>query len=193
MAVGCTYKYLNGGPGSPAFLYVRKDLQDKMINPVSSWFAHKKPFDFDLGFTPSPGINKFAVGTPPVISMAAIEPGLDLILEAGIDNLRRKSLVQSRFLIDMIKEFLLPLGFEMGSPYDDETRGSHLSVRHKDGYRIYRALTEPRNGAITVIPDFRPPDNIRLGIAPLYNCFMDLFYTVERLREIALNEEFKDF
>jgi kynureninase len=160
---------------------------------VSSWFAHKDPFEFNIDFESARGIDKYAVGTPPVISMAAIEPGLDLILEAGIDNLRRKSLVQSRFLIDLIRAYLVPLGFKLASPADDESRGSHVSLRHKDAYRINRALIEPGNDSIAVIPDFRPPDNIRLGIAPLYNSFMDLFYTVERIKEIIETGEFKEF
>jgi len=193
MAVGCTYKYLNGGPGSPAFLYIRKDLQEKMINPVSGWFAHEKPFDFNHDFKQADDIRKFGIGTPSILSMAAIEPGLDIIIDAGVDNLRRKSLVQSRFLIEMIREHLLPLGFELASPIDDESRGSHISVRHKEGYRINRAMIEPVNGAVPVIPDFRPPDNIRLGIAPLYNSFMDLFYSVERMKQIVEDGEFNDF
>ena len=125
--------------------------------------------------------------------MAAIEPGLNLILEAGIDNLRRKSLVQSRFLIDLIREYLVPLGFRLASPIDDESRGSHVSLRHNDAYRINRALIDPDNDSLAVIPDFRPPDNIRIGIAPLYNSFMDLYYTVERIKQIIETGEFEEF
>jgi len=193
MAVGCTYKYLNGGPGAPAFLYVRKDLQKKLINPVWAWFGHEKPFDFDMNFRADPGIQKFACGTPSVLSLAAIEPGLDLIIEAGIDNLREKSLDQSRFLIEMIKKELMPLGFRFGSPLDNEKRGSHVSIQHPEGYRINRAMIEPENDAIPIIPDFRPPENIRLGIAPLYNSYMDLYYTVERIKEIVETGEFERF
>ncbi len=193
MAVGCTYKYLNGGPGAPAFLYVRKDLQEKLVNPIWSWFAHEKPFDFDLKFQANPGIQKFAVGTPPVLSIAAIEPGLDIILEAGIDRLRAKSLEQSRFLIEMVKEVLLPLGFRFASPLDEEKRGSHVSIQHPDSFRINRAMIEPIGDAVPIIPDFRPPDNIRIGIAPLYNSFMELYYTVERISAIVETKEFEKF
>lgn len=193
MAVGCTYKYLNGGPGAPAFLYVRKDLQEKLVNPIWSWFAHEKPFDFDLKFQADKGIQKFGIGTPPVLSLAAIEPGLDIILEAGIDNLRKKSLDQSRFLLEMIKEELLPLGFRFSSPLDDEKRGSHVSVQHLEGYRITRSMIEPFDDAVPIIPDFRPPNNIRIGIAPLYNSFMDLYYTVERIKGIVETKEFERF
>ncbi len=193
MAVGCTYKYLNGGPGAPAFLYVRKDLQEQLTNPIWSWFAHERPFDFDQKFQADPGIQKFAIGTPPVLSTAAIEPGLDIILEAGIDRLRAKSLEQSRFLIEMLRDVLLPLGFRFASPLDDEKRGSHVSIHHPDAYRINRAMIEPQSAAIPIIPDFRPPNNIRIGIAPLYNSFMELYYTVERIKTIVETKEFEAF
>lgn len=193
MAVGCTYKYLNGGPGAPAFLYVRKDLQEKLVNPIWAWFAHEKPFDFDLNFSADPGIQKFAIGTPAVLSLSAIEPGCDLILQAGMDRLRKKSLKQSRFLINMIKELLSPLGFRLATPLDNDLRGSHVTVQHPDGYRINRAMIEPEPDVMPVIPDFRPPNNIRLGIAPLYNSFMDLYYTVERIKQIVETREYERF
>lgn len=193
MAVGCTYKYLNGGPGAPAFLYVRKELQEELQNPVSSWFSHDKPFDFDSKFVPAEGIKKFAVSTPSVISLAAIEPGLDLIIEAGIDNLRSKSQRQGAYLMDMVNELLVPRGFSPASPAKAEQRGSHVSLRHPDGYRINRAMIDPEGDALPIIPDFRPPDNIRLGIAPLYNSFMDLYYAVERIIEIVENREHERF
>ena len=193
MAVGCTYKYLNGGPGSPAFLYVRKDLQQKLSNPVWAWFSHQRPFDFDPLYKAEKGIRRFATSTPSILSLSAVEPGLDLILEAGMENLRQKSLMQSRFLIDMIKEWLLPLGFTLASPEPDQQRGSHISVRHPEGYRINRAMIEPNDGSVAIIPDFRPPDNIRLGIAPLYNTFMELCNCVERMHTIVKEEKYKAY
>jgi len=183
MAVGCTYKFLNGGPGAPAFLYVRKDLQKKLVNPIHSWFSHENPFDFDLQYKQAAGIEKFAVSTPPVIALSAMEPALDIILEAGTDNIRQKSVKQSQFLFEMIEKELAPLGFELASPSNINYRGSHVSIRHKDAMKINRAMLEPENGGSAIIADFRPPDIIRIGIAPLYNSFMDLYECVKRIRE----------
>ena len=193
MAVGCTYKYLNGGPGAPAFLYVRKDLQEKLQNPVWAWFSHQKPFDFDLNYEAKNNVQRFATGTPSILSLAATEPGIDLINEAGIENLREKSKLQSSFLVALIQEFLLPIGFSIASPLDVNQRGSHISIQHSEGYRINRAMIEPIKGAKSIIPDFRPPNNIRLGIAPLYNTFSELYQTVIRIKQIVEDQEFERF
>jgi kynureninase len=193
MAIGCTYKYLNGGPGSPAFLYVRRDLQDKLINPIWGWFSHKKPFDFGADFTPNDGIQRFAVGTPSVLSLAATQAGLAITNEAGMPNLRQKSITQSSFLIELIQQYLIPLGFTIASPLEVEKRGSHISIQHPEGYRINRAMIEPKDGSPSIIPDFRPPNNIRLGIAPLYNTFEELYHSVIRIKKIVETEEYKTF
>ncbi len=193
LAVGCTYKYLNGGPGSPAFLYVRKDLQKELVPPMWGWFAAKAPFDFDLSFTPAADISRFRVGTLPVISMLALEPALDLLLNAGIDRLRAKSVLQTGYLIALAEQWLLPLGFSLGSPRQAELRGSHVSLRHPEGYRICRALIESPPPAVRAIPDFRAPDNIRLGIAPIYTSFVDIHRAMERLRVIVAGRIYEQF
>lgn len=193
MAVGCTYKYLNGGPGAPAFLYIRKDLQQKLANPIWAWFSHSKPFAFDPVYHQGQGIQRFATSTPSILSLAAIEPGLDLILEAGMENLRKKSINQGRFLLGMIKKFLVPIGFSIASPLEENTRGSHISIRHPEGYRINRAMIEPDDNSVSIIPDFRPPDNIRLGIAPLYNSYADLYTCVERMHKIVVTGKYKKY
>lgn len=194
MAVGCTYKYLNGGPGAPAFLYVRKDLQEKLSNPIWSWFAHKNPFDFDLNFAESPGIQKFAVSTPSVLSLGAIAPGLDILIEAGIENLEKKSKKQSAFLITLIQEYLIPLGFKIVSPLEETERGSHISIEHSESYRINRAMITPANkNTKVVIPDFRPPNFIRIGIAPLYSSYVDLYEAILRISEITTTKEYEQF
>ena len=185
LAVGCTYKYLNGGPGSPAFLYVRKDLQQELVPPMWGWFAAKDPFEFDLSFTPAADISRFRVGTLPMISVLALEPALDLLHEAGVDRLRAKSLRQTEYLITLAEQWLLPLGFSLGSPRRAELRGSHVSLRHPEGYRICRALIESPPPAVRAIPDFRTPDNIRLGIAPIYTTFTDIHRALERMRVIV--------
>ena len=190
LAVGCTYKYLNGGPGSPAFLYVRKDLQKKLFPPIWGWFAEKSPFAFNLSFTPADTISRYQISTPHILSMAGIEPALDILLEAGIDQLRAKSIRQTEYLIYLASEHLLPLGYKLGSPLEADRRGSHVSLRHPEAYRICRALIAPRpeDTALRVIPDFRAPDNIRLGIAPLYTSYRDIYRALNRLK-IILEEE----
>lgn len=185
LAVGCTYKYLNGGPGSPAFLYVRKNLQDKLSSPIWGWFGEKNPFDFELKYRPGEGIKRFLTGTPPILSLSAIEPTLDMMNKIGMYRIRKKSVSQSDFLLRLAEKFLYPLGFQSGSPMDPEKRGSHLSLRHPEAYRICKALIDPGMGETVVIPDFRDPDNIRLGITPLYTTYTELFMAVREIRNIA--------
>jgi kynureninase len=181
LAVGCTYKYLNGGPGSPAFLYVRTELQEQLHQPIWGWFAQNSPFAFDLDFSPAPGMAHFMVSSPPILSALAMEASLDVLLQAGIQRIRRKSISQTKYLIDLFDVELAPLGFTLGTPRDPNIRGSHVSIRHPQGYRINRALIEEMD----LIPDFREPDNIRLGIAPLYISFEDIHQGVERIRRVV--------
>ena len=180
-AVGCTYKYLNGGPGSPAFLYVKKALQNKLENPISGWFGQQNQFEFGMDFTPDDSIKRFLTGTPPILSLAAIENGVDLILKAGIERLREKSVRQSEYFIELFDIILSPLGFRLNSPRKSSQRGSHISLGHDEGYQINQALIEKMN----IIPDFRAPDNIRFGIAPLYTSFVDIYTTIQRLDQIV--------
>jgi len=181
LAVGCTYKYLNGGPGAPAFLYVRRDLQETALSPIWGWFGQREPFAFDLDYAPAPGVARFLAGTPPMLSLLALESGLDLLLEAGIERIRRKSLRLTSYLVYLVDTVLAPLGFTLGSPRDPARRGSHVSLRHPEGYRINRALIEE----MAVLPDFREPDHIRLGLAPLYTTFAEVWAAVERIRQVV--------
>lgn len=180
LAVGCTYKYLNGGPGAPAFLYVRRDLQEQLQNPIQGWFGQKNQFAMDFEYAPAPGMARFLVGTPPILSLLAIESGVDILLEAGIENLRAKSIAQTEYMIALSDAWLKPFGVTLNSPRDPNCRGSHVSFGHPDGLRIDRALIEDMH----VIPDFRPPDNIRCGIAPLYTTFADIYRAMERMRRV---------
>jgi kynureninase len=189
LAVGCTYKYLNGGPGAPAFLYVHHDLQDSLHNPIAGWFSQAAPFDFGLDYQPATGLRRMLTGTPSVLSLAAIEPGVDLLLEAGMDFVRAKSLQQSEYLIALYEEHLRPLGFQLNSPRDPARRGSHVSLGHPDGWRINRALIEQMH----VLPDFRAPDNIRLGITPLYTSFDDIYQAVQRLRAVVVERLYERY
>jgi len=193
LAVGCTYKYLNAGPGAPAFLYVRRDLQSQLVPPIWGWFASQSPFAFDLKFQPAADINRFRVGSLPVLSMKAIGPAVDLLLEAGIDRLRLKSVLQTEYLIFLAEQWLLPIGFTLGSPRQPELRGSHVSLRHPEGYRICRAMIEAPPPQVRIIPDFREPDNIRLGVAPIYTSFTDIHRAMERVRTIVEERIFLEY
>ena len=188
LAVGCTYKYLNGGPGSPAFLYVRRDLQGHLRSPIQGWFGQTSPFAFEADYEPVEGIRRFLVGTPPILSLLGVERGLEMIHEAGIPALRGKSVELTESLIALADDVLAPLGFEVGTPRDASCRGSHVSVRHAEAYRISRAMLEAK-----IVPDFREPDNIRLGVAPLYTTFEEVWQAVDRTRDIVENERHLEF
>jgi len=159
------------------------------------WFADKNPFAFDLEFTPADNINRFQISTPHILSMAGIEPALDILLEAGMEPLRKKSVEQTEYLIYLTQENLLPLGFQLGSPLDSSQRGSHVSIRHPEAYRICRALIDPLPGdsKLRVIPDFRAPDNIRLGIAPLYTTYSDIHRALSRIKTILDKGIYRDY
>lgn len=181
LAVGCTYKYLNGGPGAPAFIYIRTDLQGQVENPISGWIGQAQPFAFGLDYQAAPDLRRMLTGTPPILSIAAIEPGVDLLLEAGMDALRAKSLAQTDALIALWDEHLRPRGFSLNTPLERAVRGSHVSLGHPEGWGIDQALIEEMN----VLPDFRAPDNIRLGIAPIYTSFAEIETAVERMVEVV--------
>jgi kynureninase len=189
LAVGCTYKYLNGGPGAPAFLYVRKELQESLRSPIWGWFGQQDPFAFDLDYAPAQGIKHFLVSSPPILSTLAMETSLDIVLEAGLEHIRSKSIRMTSYLITLFDQILAPLGFTLGTPRQSEQRGSHVSIRHPEGYRINRALIEE----LALIPDFRLPDNIRLGLSPLYTSYAEVWKAVDRIRRALVEERYKHF
>lgn len=189
LAVGCTYKYLNGGPGSPAFLYVRRDLQGLLQNPITAWWGHADPFAFETDFQPIDGIRRFHTGTMPVLSMATIEAGTREVLDAGIDRIRAKSIALTEFLIELWEHHLAPLGFALASPRNPARRGSHVSISHPDGWPISRAMID----LASVLPDFRAPENIRLGLSPLYTRFVDLHTAVLRTKRVVESGAYEQF
>lgn len=193
MAVGCSYKYLNGGPGAPAFLYVRKELQNKLQPQLAGWFGSRNPFRFEPSFQPVEGIRRFMVGTPPVLSLKAVETGITLVRQAGMEKLREKSIRQSQLLIELFDTLLQPHGFEMGSPRDPARRGSHLAFTHEEAFRINRALISPPPGKPVIIPDFRTPDNLRIGLAPLFLGYEDIVRAAVRMQEIVTTSEYTAF
>jgi kynureninase len=193
IALGCTYKYMNGGPGSPAFLFVQKELHNLLQNPIQGWFGHLKPFDFDPQYKAAQGLERFNNGTPSILSMQAVEAGVDLILEAGIKNLRAKSVALSEMLIDEITKELETLGFELESPKNSISRGSHIAIAHPHAWQICQALIQGDTLAPKIIPDFRPPHFIRIGITPLYNSYEDLWWLINQLRVIVTSKAYLNF
>ncbi|HEX2499287.1 MAG TPA: kynureninase [Actinomycetes bacterium] len=181
LAVGCTYKYLNAGPGAPAFLYVRRDLQASLRQPIWGWFGQRDQFAMGSGYDPEPDIRRFTVGTPAVLGVAAVEEGVQVLAEAGIHRLRDKGRRMTGLLVDLADEWLAPLGFEVASPRDPDRRGSHISLQHDDAWRICRAYIETAK----VIPDFRAPDRLRLGPAPLTTRYVEVWEAMDRLRRLV--------
>jgi kynureninase len=176
LAAGCTYKYLNGGPGSPAFCYVATRLQEELRQPVWGWMGASDPFAMAAEYRPAKGIRKFISGTPPVLAMQPLKDMLELIAEAGLAAVRRKSVALTEHAIGLADEVLAPLGAVLGSPRDAADRGSHVTVDHPRFAEVTAALW--KSG---VIPDFRPPDGIRIGLSPLSTSFAELERGVEAI------------
>ncbi len=188
-AVGCTYKYLNGGPGAPAFLYLRSDLHHQLNNPIQGWFGAATPFEFQPHYQPANGLDRFLVGTPPILSTAAIEPGVDLVLEAGLTWLHARSVGLIDVFLQAYDSSLAPLGFGLLTPRDPKMRGSHLAITHPNGWQITQDLIQ----RYRVIPDFREPNIIRFGITPLTNQLSDVERAVEALRQSVLTSSYKEY
>ncbi len=179
LAVGCGYKYLNGGPGAPAFLYVARRLQDELTSPLSGWMGHAAPFAFEDDYRPAPGIDRFLCGTPSVIAMAALEAGLATF--DGVDRaaLFAKGRALGDYCIELVAARCTGQGFTLESPSDGHARGSHVSFSHPKAWPLCQALIARR-----VIGDFRAPDALRLGFAPLYTRFADVWLAVDAMRDI---------
>jgi kynureninase len=183
-AVGCGYKYLNGGPGAPAFLWVAPRHQERFVQPLSGWLGHAAPFAFEAAYRPAPGIGRYAAGTPPVLSMAALEAGIDLLLGVSPAALREKSLGLTETFIAAIDQEAAGLGLTLITPRDAVRRGSQVSLRHEAGYPVMQALI-----ARGVIGDFRAPDILRFGFAPLYTRFVDAWDAAATLAEVLRQRE----
>jgi len=180
LATGCTYKYLNGGPGAPAYLYVRRDLAE-LRSPIWGWFGHRRQFAMPPEFEAAEGIERFLAGAPTVLSMIGIREGARLIGEARIDRLQEKAAALTELVIQLADGWLAPLGFAVASPRDAKRRGSHVSLAHADAKAFVRALIKEAN----VITDFRPPDIVRVAPVPLTTRFVDVWDGMDRLRTLA--------
>ncbi|MET0234976.1 MAG: kynureninase [Kibdelosporangium sp.] len=177
-AVGCTYKFLNAGPGAPAFLYAREEHHDDLRNPLTGWFGTDDIFEMGPVHRPAKGIRRMLSGTPSVVGLAAVEEGVKLLAEAGIDRVRAKSTALTRLTIDLADEWLPE--FAVASPRADEIRGGHVTITHPQGQDLARLLIE--NG---VLIDFRRPDGIRIGLSPLSTSFTELHAAMTRIRELT--------
>jgi kynureninase len=187
LAVGCGYKYLNGGPGAPAFLYVAEHLQERLLSPLRGWMGHEAPFAFTDDYVPAPGIARFLVGTPPVLSLAALESGIDAFDGIDMDAVWAKSVKLFDTLAALVEDRCAGHGLSCISPRDPAQRGSHISFRHPRAFELCQALI-----AAEVIGDFRVPDVIRFGLTPLYLGYEDLRQATERLREILETGRWRD-
>jgi kynureninase len=181
LAAGCTYKYLNGGPGAPAFAYVRSELQAEIRQPIWGWFGQRDQFEMGPAYDPAPGAAQQLVGTPPILGLAAVEEGVRLIAGAGLDRLRTKSVALTELAVSLYDQWLAPRGFALASPRDPARRGSHVSVARHDAEKLTRRLISEAR----VVPDFRTPDVVRLGFAPLYTRFTDVWDGIDRMRALA--------
>ena len=183
-AVGCGYKYLCGGPGAPAFAYVAERHHASLAQPLTGWFGHAAPFAFTDDYAPAPGIEQMLCGTAPVLGLAALEVGVDLIAEIGVGRLYEKSKALSEFFLECL--MALNVDLELVSPAASDARGSHLSFRHAQAYAICQALIARR-----VIGDFRDPDVLRLGFAPAYLSFADMAAAARHLAEVLASGEWE--
>jgi kynureninase len=178
-AVGCGYKYLNGGPGAPAFLFVAERHQEAFRQPLSGWLGHAEPFAFESGYRPAPGIGRYVAGTPAVLAMAALDAGVDLLLTVDPTALREKSLALTQSFIAAVEALAAGEALTLVTPRDGARRGSQVSFRHADAWPIMQALIARR-----VIGDFRAPDLLRFGFAPLYTRFVDTWDAAAALADI---------
>lgn len=185
-AIGCTYKYLNGGPGSPSFIWVAERHQNQARPPLTGWHGHARPFDFGVDYAPAAGITRFRVGTPQLLSLAGLEASLDLWDDVDMAQLRAKSLQLTELFISLVDSRLAPWGVEVVTPRENARRGSQVALRVEDGYPVMQALIERG-----VIGDFRAPDLMRFGFTPLYVTHTDVWDAVAVLEDILATESWR--
>jgi kynureninase len=187
LAVGCTYKYGNSGPGSPAWLFVRKELQSQLQVPIQGWFSNEKQFEMGPFFEKAKGIRGFQIASPSIIGIRGVEVAFAMIEQAGIKNIEAKAAKGTDLMIELFDHWLAPLGFTLGTPRDAKRRGGHIIVIHKDAKQIALALRKLKN----VIPDYREPGAIRLAISPLTTSYTEVFDGFLRLKEMVESGDYK--
>ena len=179
LAVGCTYKYLNGGPGAPAFGYVRAELQPDLAQPIQGWMGAADVFAMVPEYVPAPGIRRFLSGTPAIVGMLAMQDTIAMIGEVGIDQVRAKSVALTEFALELVDAWLVPLGVVLASPREHTHRGGHLTVNHPAMRQVTRVLWQH-----DVIPDFRAPEGLRIGLSPLSTSFVETYQGVAAIRDV---------
>ncbi|OZI43352.1 kynureninase [Bordetella genomosp. 4] len=185
-AVGCTYKYLNGGPGAPAFIWVAPRHTDHFWQPLSGWWGHQRPFDMAVNYEPAGGIRRYLCGTQPIVSLSLVECGLDISLQADMNEVRRKSLALTDLFIALVESRCARHPLTLVTPREHAHRGSHVSLRHPHGYAVMQALI-----ARGVIGDYREPEVLRFGFTPLYFGYTDVWDAVEILTDVLDSEIWK--
>ena len=189
LAVGCTYKYGNSGPGSPAWLFVAKNLQDKLRVPIQGWFAQEKQFEMGPFFEPANNIRRYQIASPSIIGIRAVEVAFEMIERAGISQIQSKAETGTSLMIDLYEQWLKPLGFELSSPEEPSERGGHIVLSHQDAKQIAAALRKLKK----VIPDYREPNTLRLAISPLATSYQEVFEGFKRLRDLVASGDYKSF
>ncbi|GAC1613182.1 MAG: kynureninase [Novosphingobium sp.] len=187
LAVGCGYKFFNGGPGAPGFLYVARRLQAELQSPLAGWMGHAAPFDFDDGYRPAEGMQRFLCGTPPILAMAALDHALSVFDGIDMAQVERKALALGDLFLALVERQCGQFGFTLASPRDSHDRGAHVSFAHPQAYAICQALI-----ARGVVGDFRAPDLLRMGFAPLTTRFIDVWHTVAVLRDVMATQAWAD-
>jgi kynureninase len=186
-AIGCTYKYYNGGPGSPAFVFAAKRHHGKALQPLTGWYSHVAPFAFERDYRPADNIDQMLTGTQAILSLAVAEVGLDITARANMNEICNKSQTMGDLFIQLIDQECKDFGFNIISPRDAERRGSHIAMSHDKGLSIMQALIA--NG---VMGDFRAPDTLRFGLTPLFLRYIDVWDAVAQLKDIMVNETYKE-
>ena len=188
LAVGCTYKYGNAGPGSPAWLYVRKELQSSLQVPIQGWFAQDKQFEMGPFFERNLGIRGFQIASPSIIGLRAVQAGYQMIEEAGISAIAKKAAIGTEMMVALFDAWLAPLGFELKTPRDHLLRGGHITISHPEAKRIAAALRK----FDSVVPDYRSPDSIRLAISPLPTSYVEIYDGFQRLRDSVIAKRYEE-
>jgi kynureninase len=186
LAVGCTYKYGNSGPGSPAWLYVRKEMQSQVLGPIQGWFANDKQFEMGPFFEPAQGIRRFQIASPSIIGIRGVQASYSMIEEAGMKAISEKAALGTELILALFDAWLAPLGFTLLTPRDHNQRGGHITVGHPEAKRIAAAMRK----FAQVIPDYRVPDSIRLAMAPLPTSFVEIWDGLSRMRDLVAEKRY---
>ena len=187
-AIGCTYKYGNSGPGSPAWIYINKKIQNKTNLPINGWFAQKDQFLMGSNFHQAEGMRGFQIASPSILGLRCVKTSFEMIKEANIKEISKKAEIGTEMMINMFDELLAPLGFQLTTPRDKHSRGGHISIFHKDAEKIARGLRIEKN----VIPDYRVPNCIRLAMSPLTNTYQEIFEGFVRIHDYVKSGNYQN-